>query len=58
MFGGERGEVSVERILGSDLAYEVAGGGALRVRSNQSEKLAEGGGSLVLGEEGFQSKLD
>jgi hypothetical protein len=45
-------------MLGSDSTYEAAGGGALRVRSDRSEKLAEGGGDLALGGEGNPAKLD
>jgi hypothetical protein len=44
-------------MLGSDLTYEAAGGGALRVKSDQSEKLAEGRGDLALGGEGIQTKF-
>jgi hypothetical protein len=34
--GGERGEVPVEGMFGSDSTYEAAGGGALKVRSDRS----------------------
>jgi hypothetical protein len=34
--GCGRGEFPIERMISPDLTYEVAGGGALGVRSNQS----------------------
>jgi hypothetical protein len=45
-------------MFGPDSTYEVAGGGTLRVKNDQGEKLGEGGGDLVLGGEGIQTKLD
>jgi hypothetical protein len=45
-------------MFGPDSTYEAAGGGTLRVKNDQGEKLAGGGGDLVLGGEGIQTKLD
>jgi hypothetical protein len=54
----ERGEIPVEGMFSPDLKHEVAGGGALRVRSNQSEELTEGGRDFALGGEEILTKLD